>query len=156
MSKRLPPSNAKYHKGYPKTSTSDQAFVTSGRTLFFCIDSCGDMHEFDRLAEAIKHAESNLDEEGEDGWSEDIHQIHYGKILGGVFETMRRPREEHEPEDWDEVVDYAIKPLNDLDEFQVLTDAIGSVRSLRTEFPAMAEKLTLVIDNLKRLRKAST
>lgn len=143
-----------------ETAVTGDRIVTSGRTLFFCVDSCGDLHEFDRLQQAIDHAEENLDYERDnagDGWSEEIHQIHYGKILGGVFETMRRDRKEHEPEEWNEVVDYAIKPLNDnLDEFHVLTEAIGCVRSLRTEFPAMEEKLSPIIENLRRLRKAST
>ena len=45
MSKRLPPSNAKYHKGYPKTSASDQSFVAGllDRDTYNC-DTCRDTH----------------------------------------------------------------------------------------------------------------
>jgi hypothetical protein len=145
-------------------TSPDQPVVTSGPKLFFCIDSCGDINEFERLHEAIKWADRNLDEERDDatdGWSEEVTNIRYGKILGGVVETSREPYDPEKEEhayiaDCSEVVEYAIKPIDEsLDDFQILTDSIGCVRSLRTEFPEMEEKLTPVIDNLKRLRRAS-
>ena len=63
--------------------------------LYFAIDSCGDMNTFEHLHEAKEWAERCLEDERIDaaeGWSEDVHTIKYGRLIGGVVETMRRAR----------------------------------------------------------------
>ena len=61
--------------------------------MWFAIDSCGDIHEFETPAEAKQAALKFLDDERDeagDGWSEDIWQIRWGRIHGQCIQTSKK------------------------------------------------------------------
>ena len=85
--------------------------------MWFVIDSCGDVETFDSADAAEQAADNCLDmerSEAGDGWNEDVTRIMWGKVLGVIEETMRRPRTEDDynvPPDCEEVVDYGVVPV---------------------------------------------
>ena len=82
--------------------------------MYFAIDSYGNMELFDTEQEAIDEADKYLQaerNEAGDGWSEEVHRIMWGKVLGKIEETMRRPRTEDDyyiSKEFDTVVDYDV------------------------------------------------
>lgn len=93
-----------------------------GLLHFFAYDPQGDGFTFHTTLESARDAaQSALDHEQDnacDGWSEDVEAIAFGRILGQVVETDRKPWNEHlreqgeeplENPPFDEFVDYKMK-----------------------------------------------
>ena len=145
---------------------SNQPVVT-GVQKWFAVDSCGDVDHFDTAAEAKQAAVSALDCERDmasEGWSEEVTNIIWGRIIGKVEETYRRLRTEDDhfvSPDCDEVVDYEVLDIDDdVTEFAALTDAIGCVRDRRTTAREQGDSememhLSELIEKLRAMRKAS-
>ena len=145
---------------------SDQPIVT-GVQKWFAVDSCNDVEYFDTSQAAEKSAIGALDCERDaaaDGWSEEVTNIMWGRIIGRVEETYRRERTEDDhlvSPDCDEVVDYEVRNIDDdVTEFAALTDAIGCVRDRRTTAREQGDSememhLDELIEKLRAMRKAS-
>jgi len=145
---------------------SDQPIVI-GVQKWFAVDSCNDVEYFDTPQAAEKAAIVALDCERDaaaDGWSEEVTNIMWGRIVGKVEETYRRPRTDEDvfvSSDCDEVVDYEVRNIDDdVTEFAALTDAIGCVRDRRTTAreqgdTEMEMHLSELIEKLRAMRKAS-
>jgi len=135
--------------------------------MWFCIDSCGDVKTFDTPEDAKKAAVDCLDserQEASEGWSEEVTQIMWGKVLGKIEETLRRPRTDEDhfvSAICDEVVDYEVVSTDANGEaFAAITDAIGCVRDRRTTAREqgdtdMEKHLTTVVEKLREIRRAS-
>ena len=134
---------------------------------WFAVDSCNDVEYFDTPKAAEQSAIAALDSERDaaaDGWSEEVTNIMWGRIIGRVEETYRRPRTDDDhfvSPDCDEVVDYEVLNIdNDVTEFKALTDAIGCVRDRRTTAREQGDSememhLDELIEKLRSMRKAS-
>lgn len=141
--------------------------VVVGVQKWFAIDSCNDVEYFDTPSDAKQAAVSALDSERSgamDGWSEEVTNIMWGRIVGKVEETYRRPRTDEDvfvSSECDEVVDYEVRDIDDdVTEFAALTDAIGCVRDRRTTAreqgdTEMEMHLSELIEKLRAMRKAS-
>ena len=132
---------------------------------FFAVDGEGDISFFASNQGARLSAESSLDDErsnAEEGWSEGVTGIVWGRVLGYASETLRRPREESDvavSPACDEIVDYEIKDvaIAGVSAFDVLTDAIGCVRDRRTIAREQSDSkmeihLDRVLSGLRELR----
>lgn len=141
--------------------------VIVGMQKWFAIDSCNDVEYFDTPQDARKAAVAALDHERDaavDGWSEEVTNIMWGRIIGRVEETLRRERTDEDvmvSSDCDEIVDYEVIDIDsDVTEFAALTDAIGCVRDRRTTAreqgdTEMEMHLSELIEKLRAMRKAS-
>ncbi len=82
--------------------------------MFFCVDSCGDIETFDTADKAKAAAESALQAERDDamdGWSEEVTNIMWGKVLGTCELEFERPRTDDDhfvSSDCESVSDYHI------------------------------------------------
>ena len=81
--------------------------------MWFCIDSCNDVELFNSEEKAKAAAQAALDCErddcGDTGWSEDVTNIMWGKVLGRCELEFERPRTDEDvmvPSDFDTVSDY--------------------------------------------------
>lgn len=87
--------------------------------MWFCVDSCGDISTFDTAGKARAAAESALQserDEASEGWSEEVTNIMWGKVLGTCELEFSRPRTEEDffvSSDCEEVCDYHIVDVED-------------------------------------------
>ena len=111
-------------------SVSEVPCPSCKQDLWFCYSPDFGYEEFATEELAKKAAEDAIDsyrdDAPSDGWSEEVWNVRYGKILGWTIETMRKSRpaadeldEEGNDSDgtywgeWDEISDYGISSEND-------------------------------------------
>lgn len=81
--------------------------------MWFVIDSCNNIELYDSEAKARSAAEAAINWErdncGDTGWSEDVTNIMWGKVMGRCELEFERPRTEDDvmvPSTFDTVCDY--------------------------------------------------
>ena len=87
--------------------------------LFFSYDSGENrpftLHDTEEEArDATKESFQCYQDEAYEGWSDDVTEVCWGEVRQAVVEISSCYVTKEDPRDWDEIVDYALKNIEDL------------------------------------------